>query len=108
MPVSYLTECDFSEVINLLPGSYLITVTPVTQDSPTATFSISKSNVYTMGFPVRITGTPGLITGEQLELRWLPGLNIELRKTGPGYDGEYLVDINVNNNLDKLKPPKGG
>jgi len=92
-----LDSCNFTEIANLKPGSYLVTITPVQEGGPTAVFSISKTTVYSMGFPVRISATPALDTLEQLELRWVSGQNLELRKTGPGYDGEYLVDMNVKN-----------
>jgi hypothetical protein len=92
-----LSSCIFSEVINLLPGSYIVTIRPVDDGGPTATFSVSRSSVYMMGFIARITGTPGVTTGEQIELRWLVGQNLELRKTGPGYDGDYIVDMNIKN-----------
>lgn len=92
-----LVGVEYSNILNLKPGSFLVTITPTLDGAPTATFSVSKSSVYSIGYPARITGTPGLVTLEQLELLWLSGESLKIRKTGAGYDGDYIIDTNTKN-----------
>lgn len=58
---------------------------------PCALFSIAKNTRINTPSIVRLTGSPGLITGEKLELRWNANSTIELHKSGNGYDGTYNV-----------------
>ncbi|RKO93702.1 hypothetical protein BDK51DRAFT_30547 [Blyttiomyces helicus] len=53
----------------------------------------------------QLMGSPGNETLEQLEMRWSPGESLQLRKTGDGYDGEYIVSMDVQN-FSVIPPPK--
>jgi hypothetical protein len=99
-----LKGTGYSNVVTLNPEtSYLVTITPKdNDDGPSATFSISKKyHRQETSVIVRLAGKSGTsklfksfeIIHEHLELRWLKGHDhLELRKTGDGYDGKYIVD----------------
>lgn len=102
-----LQGTEYVMLDNLRPGSYIIAVSPldVTNDgAPTATFVLSKSSVYDEAAVCRITGPPGHVTGERLELTWPSASLPRLRKDGPGYDGTYLVNLGLRNTAS-LPPP---
>lgn len=90
-----LKGSDFSTVVNVRPGSYLVAVIPLTDGAPSATFSVSKSSVYDHPHIVRLTSASK--GPEQLDLRWPPQGTLQLRKDGPGWDGTYAVDMNMKN-----------
>lgn len=100
-----LKGIEFTEVAHIKPGSYIVTVTPYRDGFPTATFSISKAGAYSSGHVMRMTAGFGNYTPETLELQWPEGGVLRLRKTGPGYDGDYLVDLNVKNMSTLSSPP---
>jgi hypothetical protein len=87
---------------NVKPGSYIILIQGVEDGFPTASVSVSKSTVYQEGFIARLTGTPGLITGEQIIVTWPSASNILISKSGEGYNGNYITSINCQN-LSGLK-----
>ena len=88
-----LTDDQFVNVpVTLKPGSLIICVSSTISGNPTSTFSVSKSSLTSTGASVmRITGTNGIITHEQLQLQWPPGSNVQIRKTGMGSVGTYVV-----------------
>jgi len=92
-----LEGSDTTEVISLKPGSYLITVSPISATGPSATFAISKSGFSEDPSIVKITSCPGHDTKEQLELLWNAGEKLCLRKSGSGNDGLFVVDLNLKN-----------
>ncbi len=100
-----LQDTDPTDIANLRIGSYFITVTPLKDGYPTASFGISKNSIYSEGHITKITGVSGPYTTEQLELLWPPGNVLQLRKTGPGFDGDYIVDLNMKNTSDLATPP---
>jgi hypothetical protein len=95
----------FTEVAHIKPGSYIVTITAYQDGYPTASFSISKASAYSNGHVMRMTSSFGTYTQEQLELQWPQGGVLSLRKNGPGYDGSYLVDLNVKNMSALPAPP---
>lgn len=101
-----LSGTEETDIVNLRPGSYIVTATPLKDGYPTATFSISKNSVYSPGHIARITGVPGSYTPEQLEVIWPPGNVLKLKKNGPGYDGDYVVDMNMKNTSSLSAPPE--
>ena len=93
-----LEGTDYMNVGNFRAGSYVITITPLGIDgAPTATFSVSKNSIRVDGSIMRITGCQGLYTPENLEMQWPENSMLKLRKTGQGYNGAYLVDMNLKN-----------
>ena len=93
-----LTGTTEMRVINQRFGSYVITVSPVNiEGAPTATFSVSKTSLATDGVVKVITQCQGQFTPEELVLSWPTNGVIMLKKTGPGYDGTYIVDMGLKN-----------
>lgn len=84
---------DSVNVPNVLPGSYIIAVRPLVNGGPTACFALSKSSSDLEACITRLTTCKGS-NNEHLELSWKSNSDLSLRKTGLGYDGEYLVDFN--------------
>ena len=94
----------FSEIPeDIKPGALNLTISSQRDGGPSANFSLTKSGVYSDGFPNRLTGTPGLNTGEMLEVIWPAAQRIKIRKTSAGYDGEYLVNLGLK--TLSTKPP---
>ncbi len=94
-----------SDIVNLRTGSYFLTINPLKDGYPTATFGVSKSSIYDEASITKISGLSGWYTPEQLEILWPRGSPLQLRKTGPGYDSDYLVDMNMKNTSDLPHPP---
>ena len=92
-----LEDNEFKEITPLRPGSYLITITPLFEGGPSATYTVSKSSTVSSANIVKISSAPGQDTEETLELQWLPNEKMKVRKTGPFHDGQYLVDFNLKN-----------
>lgn len=101
-----LSGTEPTDIVNLRTGSYMVAITPQNDGFPTALFAISKSSVYSEGHIVKLTGVSGTYTPEQLELIWPPGNILQLKKTGPGFDGDYIVDLNMKNTSDLANPPE--
>jgi hypothetical protein len=95
----------FVPALNLRPGSYIVTVIPIADGGPTATFSVSKSSVYSIGSATRISATPGTSTFEQIEILWNPDEWLSIRKTGLFHDGDYLINTDAKNISTISGPP---
>ena len=93
-----LTGTDFSAVVALRNGSYLVNVSaPHMDGAPTGSYIVSKARVEDTGFVVKLSECPGHLTQETLEVEWPPSSRLRLRKTGARYDGAYVVDFNLKN-----------
>jgi hypothetical protein len=95
-----LGDATYVNVIGLKPGSYIVSIMSLSDGFPTATFAIGKSSSHmALGSIFRLTSTPGVGTGEQLELDW-PALGmLRLRKTGESHNGDYIVNLNVKSSV---------
>ena len=93
-----LSRNEWENLVDVLPGSYVLSISPDGFPGPTGTYSISKNSVDAEGMVVRISSHPGENLNEQLELRWSPRKSIQIRKSGLNYDGVYRVDLNLRNN----------
>lgn len=90
-----LTGSTYVEVAELRPASYFFSVSPLegnaqSQGGPTANFSMSKSNSAISG-DANILSSSKSVTGERLQIKWLPDRPFSIRKTGENFDGLYLV-----------------
>lgn len=74
----------------LAPGSYIVTISPLQGNYPTATFTISQATPRFAGLTLSLTATHG---GSEMELTWPSGGSLEVRKTTDKYNGRYVVDI---------------
>ena len=88
-----LSGTAFTTILNEVEGAFFISVKNTVVNGPSATFSITKNIPANLPSVVTITSTPGAGSGEVLELRWLGGGFLELRKDGVNYDGEYCATI---------------
>lgn len=76
-----------------LIGSYIITISNVISNGPSAIFHITKNDPLKTSHIVRTVASPGNNTNVFLELSWPPSSGIYLKKTGLQYDGSYKVKI---------------
>ena len=91
-----LSGAEYTDVVSLKPGSYLITVTPTIEGGPSATFCISKSDTRSVASIMRITNCPGVTIPVTLDLKWDAEKKLQLGKSDIiHYDGEYLVDFSL-------------
>ncbi len=88
-----LTGTNYSNVISDTSGTMFVSVKNVVTDGPSSHFQISKSESSQSGDITRLTNSFGATSLEYLELRWLSGSGVELRKTGINYDGNYQIKI---------------
>ncbi len=87
-----LTDTNLSVIVNLEPGSYIVTVNSNVFEGPTSNFFISKARVSGQSSINRISSAPGL-SGEQLELNWGPNAALKVYKTNTGSNGTYTVRV---------------
>ncbi|RKO84177.1 hypothetical protein BDK51DRAFT_40338, partial [Blyttiomyces helicus] len=93
-----LVDDQFLDVFPLEKGSYLVSISPLKDGNPTAIFSVAKNSLYSSADIVKISSQPGRIaTNCTLDLRWDANKKLQLRKTGPSCDGDYLVATNLKN-----------
>ena len=86
-----LTGTNWNTILANTLGSFDILVANSVIGGPTAKFTILKSESTRHASIQRWGATHGTSSLERLEIRWLPGTGIELRKNGTGHDGLYKV-----------------
>ena len=74
-------------------GSFVITVTNLVLNGPSATFHITKNNPATCGHIIRHTISPGLGSLTTLDITWPQHSEPQLKKSDMFYDGTYRVKI---------------
>lgn len=74
-------------------GSFVITVTNIVLNGPSAIFHITKNDPTKQSHIVRTVASPGINTNIFLELDWPIGSGIFIRKTGNAYDGSYKIKM---------------
>lgn len=80
-------------ISNKLTGSFIITISNIISNGPSAIFHITKNDPLKTSHIVRTVASPGNNTNIFLELSWPPSSGIYLKKTGIQYDGSYKVKI---------------
>jgi hypothetical protein len=89
-----LTSTAYTTITAKLKGSSHLIIEAIIEDGPCATFFASKSTSTKHANIVRHTAAPGnSINKEQLDIQWLPGSGIELKKTNSNFDGTYRVKL---------------
>lgn len=91
-----LLGTSYTTILSYLEGNIQITVKNLISGGPSASFNISKSEQTRYMHYIRLTSSAGINTEEKLEIRWNLNSNIELRKTGNNYDGQYRIKYIVN------------
>lgn len=72
-------------------GSFIVKVSNLVSNGPSALFSISKSEHPRAGQVHRVNATPGNSSDTTLLLDWFANSDLYLRKTSELYDGSYTV-----------------
>ena len=89
-----LTATSYTTVTSKLKGSSYLIVEAIIADGPCATFFLSKSKSTKHAHITRHTSAPGdSVNKEQLDVQWLPGGGIQLKKTNINFDGTYIVKL---------------
>lgn len=78
---------------NDLSGSYVVTITNLVMDGPSATFHITKNTPSICGHIVRHTLSPGINYLTTLKITWPAYSGPILIKSNDKYDGSYRVKI---------------
>ena len=78
---------------NDLSGSFVITVTNLVMDGPSATFHITKNTPGVCGHIIRHTLSPGITSLTTLNITWPTFSGPILIKNNNYYDGSYRVKI---------------
>ena len=82
-----------TQISSRLKGSYVITVSNVVLNGPSATFHATKNEASKEAHTVRITACPGTNTNTFLKISWPPNGGILLNKTITNFDGSYNIKI---------------
>lgn len=88
-----LTGVQSTTISSSYTGSFIITVTNLVLNGPSATFHITKNNPDTGGHIVRTTLSPGTSTNTTLNINWPSNNGPQLFKSDINYDGSYRVKI---------------
>jgi hypothetical protein len=88
-----LTLTDTTIISNNNKGSYIITISNLISNGPSAIFHVTKNESTNQAHVVRTAAAPGNNSSIFLEISWPPGSGILLNKTGNNYDGSYRVKI---------------
>lgn len=93
--ISYVSLSGTNNVTisNNTKGSYVITISSVVLNGPSAVFHVSKSESSRQAHIVRTAAAPGYLTNVFLSVTWPPNSGILLKKSGGNYDGAYKVKV---------------
>lgn len=86
-----LSGTSGSFVLSPTKGSFMVKVSNLVSNGPSALFNISKSEHPRAGQVHRINATPGNSSDTTLLLEWVANSGLYLRKTSDLYDGSYNV-----------------
>jgi hypothetical protein len=76
-----------------LSGSFVVTVTNLVMNGPSATFHITKNTPSVCGHIMRHTLSPGITSLTTLDITWPAFSGPILSKSNNSYDGSYKVKI---------------
>lgn len=93
-----LTGTAYTTISSLTRGQARISVKNLISFGPSGSFEIVKSEPTMSAEVSRLSLSPGLTTGEKLELSWPISGALSMRKTGVNYDGTYQVFVYMNSN----------
>lgn len=80
-----------SLISNNLKGSYVITISNLVLNGPSAVFNVTKSESTQHAHIARTVASPGQASRTLLKISWPPNSGIYLSKTESAYDGSYRV-----------------
>jgi hypothetical protein len=88
-----LSGVSTSQISSQQKGSFVITVSNIVLNGPSATFHVTKNEASKEAHVVRITACPGTNTNTFLKISWPPSSGIYLNKTGTSFDGSYKIKV---------------
>lgn len=88
-----LTNTTGITISSAITGSFVVTVTNLVLNGPSATFHITKNSPSVCGHVVRHTLAPGLNTLTTLDITWPTFSGPVLNKSNESYDGSYRVKM---------------
>lgn len=88
-----LTGTSPTQISTNLKGSFVITITNLVLNGPSAVFNITKNESTQYAHVARTVASPGLNSRSLLKISWPPNSGIFLNKTESTYDGSYRVKL---------------
>ena len=88
-----LTGTQGTAISSDYKGSFVITVTNLITNGPSATFHITKNEPSVCAHIIRHTLSPGLSTLTGLDIKWPVNSMPMLSKTDNNYNGSYRIKI---------------
>jgi hypothetical protein len=76
-----------------LTGSFVITVTNLVLNGPSATFHITKNSPFAFAHIIRHTLSPGTSSNTTLDIQWPINNGPQLYKSDINYNGSYRIKI---------------
>lgn len=88
-----LTGTQQTSISSDYNGSFVITVTNLISNGPSATFHISKNEPTVCGHVIRHTLSPGTTTLTALNIKWPINSTPMISKSNNDYDGTYRIKL---------------
>lgn len=88
-----LSGTSYTTISTKQLGTLTVSIEPVVIGGPAAIFHIAKNLATKLPHIVNIIRVPADSSGEYLELTWNVSSNLQMRKSGANYDGNYTVKI---------------
>ena len=88
-----LTSTINTRLTNILSGSFVVTITNIILNGPSAVFHITKNEQSQAAHIVRTVACPGASSNTTLFITWPANDGIYLNKNGSDYDGGYQYKI---------------
>jgi hypothetical protein len=88
-----LTGTQSSLLVNVLKGSYVITISNDIYNGPSGIFHVTKSEANQTAHVVRTASAPGYSSSVHLQLDWPINDGLYLNKTGASYNGSYSFKL---------------
>lgn len=88
-----LNETQGTSITTNNKGSYVVTITNLVNNGPSATFHITKNDITTCGHIARVTACSGTNSTCLLNILWPSYSTPQLFKTSSEYDGSYRIKI---------------
>lgn len=103
-----LEGTDYTPVTGPKMGGYTVIVTPYpfaerpVDDGPAAVFCVNKYSTDVDARIMKLMSIKGLDSDETIEIRWSANQKLEIRKTGPKFNGVYGVDFKLRTSMDEV------
>lgn len=92
-----LSSINYTNILpTVLSGDIFISVKNIVSGGPSASFQLTKSESSKYPSYTRMSSSAGMTTQEKIDVKWDPGINIQIRKTGQNYDGDYKIKYILN------------